>query len=321
MTYSQVASAIKQARQVIILAHINPDADAIGSACALALGLKQLGIGSRIFVGQNREIPDNLLSIPYSENVELFDGIAELPAADAIISVDCGSLSRTGAAAASYQAFAGTSINIDHHDTNPGYGELNLVDPNRESTTVVIHELFQQLEITLDRAIAHGLYAGLMTDTGSFRWGSSAMHTLAAELMDFGLDPKKIAIDLVDLTAPEDLQMTGEVLSNLQIKSTGSVTMAILQVPHRIITAHSQSAIEKLVDFVRSLDGTNLGVVCKEMGPQYWNVSLRSRELDCSAIAMQLGGGGHVPAAGYSAQGSQEEVITELLDAIQREGL
>ena len=320
MTYSQVASAIKQARQVNILAHINPDADAIGSACALALGLQQLGIGSRIFVGQDREIPDNLLSIPHAEYVELVDGTRELPPADVMISVDCGSLSRTGAAAASYQAFAGPCINIDHHDTNPGYGDLNLVDPTRESTTVVLYELFGHLGIHLDKEIAHGLYAGLMTDTGSFRWGSAAMHTLAAELMDFGLDPKQIAVDLIDLSAPQDLQMTGEVLSDLQIRSAGTVTMAILQVPHRIVASHSQSAIEKLVDFVRSLDGTNLGVVYKEMAPEYWNVSLRSRAIDCSAVAMHLGGGGHVPAAGYSTRGSNAQVIDELLGVIEREG-
>lgn len=319
MPYSQVASAIRQARRVVILAHVNPDADAIGSACALALGLKQLGISSRLYVGQDKPIPDNLLSIPYADKVELFEQDQAFPPADVVISVDCGSLSRTGTAAAEYQAFSGPCINIDHYDTNPGYGDINLVDPARESTTVVLYELFRTLGISLDREIAHGLYAGLMTDTGSFRWGSRLMHTMAAELMDYGLDPKQIAVDLVDLTAPDDLQMTGEVLSNLQIKSAGSVTMAVLQVPHHIIAAHSQSAVEKLVDFVRSLDGTNLGVVYKEMAPGYWNGSLRSREIDCSAIAMKLGGGGHVPAAGFAARGTAAEVIDELLTVIERE--
>lgn len=319
MIYSQVASVIKQARQVNILAHVNPDADAIGSACALSLGLRQLGIASRMFVGQEKSIPENLLSIPQADRVELFGATDTLPPADILISVDCGSLSRTGTAASSFEDFTGQTINIDHHATNLGYGSINLVDASRESTTVVLYELFAHLGVKLDQSIAHGLYAGLMTDTGSFRWGSALMHTMAAELMKFGLDTKQIAEDLVDLTAADDLQMTGEVLSNLQIKAAGSVNMAILQVPHRIIASHSQSAVEKLVDFVRSLDGTNLGVVCKEMAPGYWNISLRSGEIDCSQIAMQLGGGGHVPAAAFSARGTNLAVLNQLSRVIERE--
>lgn len=85
MPYSQVASAIRQARRVVILAHVNPDADAIGSACALALGLKKLGISSRLYVGQDKPIPDNLLSIPYADKVELFARDQAFPLADVVI--------------------------------------------------------------------------------------------------------------------------------------------------------------------------------------------------------------------------------------------
>ena len=143
------------------------------------------------------------------------------------------------------------------------------------------------------------------------------MHDIATRLMHYDLDTKQIAADLVDSITPDDLQMIGRVLAGLRIEEAGEHTLGILVARRDDIHGHSDSAVESLVEFVRALEGTTIGVVFKEQAPEVWAVSLRSSRIDCSSVALNFGGGGHVPAAGYTAHGAPEEIIKELVAAIQ----
>lgn len=243
--------------------------------------------------------------------------VGELPGGeDLIITVDCGSLDRTGVLADDVAAARHRVLVIDHHASNPGFGEVDLIDDSAESTTVVLARLFDELGVTVDHDIAHCLYAGLVTDTGSFRWGRPRMHTLAAELMGHGLDTRQIAVDLIDGTTPEDLRMVGDVLSGLRVEHVPGCAVAVLIADLDRTTGHSDTAVESLVDFVRALHGTELGAVFKETVPGRWAVSLRSTVIDVSLVASALGGGGHVPAAGYTTSGPADDVVRELLGAL-----
>ena len=206
-------------------------------------------------------------------------------------------------------------IVVDHHNTNPGFGGLNVIVES-ESTTLMVRELLGYLGVELDPDIAYGLYAGLVTDTGSFRWGTPRMHEFAAELMQYGLDTQQIALDLMDTMGPTDLQLMGAVLAKTQIVPTKGLSVAVLTIPAGIHSRMSQIAVEAIIDYARALEGTDVGVVLKEQTPGFWAVSLRSTLVDVSAVAQKLGGGGHWAAAGYSAAGSRDEVIRELIDAI-----
>ena len=310
-------AALQDAHSICIVTHLRPDADAIGSAAALLLALRQQGKDVCAVVGQDREISRNLYTIPGAEDVIVS---RELPEDyDLYVTVDCGSLDRTGFFADHIEQLAqqGRVLCIDHHSSNPGFGAINVVDTECESTTVVLLSILDSLEIQVDRHIAHCLYAGLMTDTGSFRWGRPAMHDIATRLMHYDLDTKQIAADLLDSNTPDDLQMIGRVLAGLRIEEAGEHTLGILVARRDDIHGHSDSAVESLVEFVRALEGTTIGVVFKEQAPEVWAVSLRSSRIDCSSVALNFGGGGHVPAAGYTAHGAPEEIIKELVAAIQ----
>lgn len=316
--YERVAECLGQARRVCVITHLRPDADAIGSATSLAAALRQLGAHVDMVIGQRREISGNLLSIPLADEVQL---VGALPAGyDVYVTVDCGSLDRTGTLASDLGALVGrergddspTVVCIDHHSSNEGFGHVNLVDVAAESTTVAIYTLLKQLEVQVGSDIAYSLYAGLVTDTGSFRWGRPSMHDLAAELMRHGLDTKQIALELMDSTTPEDLKMLGRVLADIRLLTMGEYTVAVLLGRYDHIYGHPDSAVENLVDHVRAIKGTDIAAVFKEEAPRRWSVSLRSSVIDCSAVAMRLGGGGHVPAAGYSTDGTDEEIIAQL---------
>ena len=315
--YERVAAAVRAADSVCIITHLRPDADAVGSACALNMALQQFDKPTRVVIGQRREISRNLLSIPGSEAVELVEDLPD--GYDLYVTVDCGSLDRTGllAPAVEQQAAAGRVVCIDHHASNPGFGSVNLVDYECESTTVALTQILDLLDVQMDKDIAHALYAGLVTDTGSFRWGRPAMHEYAARLMHYGLDTKQIAVDLLDSTTATDLQMLGRVLSGVQVVEAGSHKLGVLVGRLADIGDHSDAAVESLVEFVRALDGTDIGVVFKEQAPGVFATSLRSSAVDCSAIALQFGGGGHVPAAGYTAHGTPEEITEKLVEVVR----
>lgn len=314
--YQDAVDAISGAQSICIITHLRPDADAIGSATALLLAMQQSGKDACAVIGQDKDFAPNLYSIPGADQVKV---TRELPQGyDLYATVDCGSIDRTGLFSADIAelAAAGRVLCIDHHSSNPGFGSVNLVDSECESTTVAILTILDMLSVQIENTIAHCLYAGLLTDTGSFRWGRPAMHDVATRLMHYGLDTKQIATDLLDATTPDDLQMVGRVLAGLRIEHAGELGIGILIAGLADIEGHSDSAVESLVDFVRALEGTQLGVVFKEQSPGIWAVSLRSTAINCAALAATFGGGGHVPAAGYMTQGSEERIVAELVSAI-----
>ncbi|MCG7289811.1 MULTISPECIES: bifunctional oligoribonuclease/PAP phosphatase NrnA [unclassified Corynebacterium] len=309
--FEAAASRVRAAETISVVAHIKPDADAIGSACALAFGLEKLGKDVQVYIGQ---------PLPHSANMRTIPGVgrihygAPLPDDGLVVTVDCASADRTGSLMPAILEDPSRVIVIDHHNTNPGFGGMNLIVES-ESTTVMVRELLSCLGVELDPDIAYCLYAGLVTDTGSFRWGTPRMHVFAAELMEYGLNTRQIALDLMDTMGPVDLQLMGEVLAKTQIVPTKRLSVAVLTIPVGIHSRMSQTAVESIIDYSRSLEGTDVGVVLKEQAPKYWAMSLRSVVVDVSAVAQQLGGGGHWAAAGYSATGTRNEVIRQLLDA------
>ena len=309
--FEAAASRVRAAEKISVVAHIKPDADAIGSACALAFGLEKLGKNVQVYIGQ---------PLPHSANMRTIPGVdrihygAPLPDDGLVVTVDCASADRTGSLMPAILEDPSRVIVIDHHNTNPGFGGMNLIVES-ESTTVMVRELLGCLGVELDPDIAYCLYAGLVTDTGSFRWGTPRMHVFAAELMEYGLNTRQIALDLMDTMGPVDLQLMGEVLAKTHIVPTKGLSVAVLTIPVGIHSRMSQTAVESIIDYSRSLEGTDVGVVLKEQAPKQWAMSLRSVVVDVSAVAQQLGGGGHWAAAGYSASGSRNEVIRKLLDA------
>ncbi|MDK8878491.1 bifunctional oligoribonuclease/PAP phosphatase NrnA [Corynebacterium sp. MSK008] len=309
--FEAAASRVRAAEKISVVAHIKPDADAIGSACALAFGLEKLGKDVQVYIGQ---------PLPHSANMRTIPGVdrihygASLPDDGLVVTVDCASADRTGSLMPAIMEDPSRVIVIDHHNTNPGFGGMNLIVES-ESTTVMVRELLGCLDAELDPDIAYCLYAGLVTDTGSFRWGTPRMHVFAAELMEYGLNTRQIALDLMDTMGPVDMQLMGEVLAKTQIVPTKGLSVAVLTIPVGIHSRMSQTAVESIIDYSRSLEGTDVGVVLKEQAPKHWAMSLRSVVVDVSAVAQQLGGGGHWAAAGYSATGTRNEVIRKLLDA------
>lgn len=317
MTLYRAAEALRSACRAAVIGHVRPDADAIGSVTACVQALSYLGISATGFVGQTDEIADNLLSIPGARDIKLGEPLGEV---DVVVVVDCGSLERTGVYEHQLQAHE-TVIVIDHHASNPAFGTINLIAPQADSTTVILRHLFRELDVPLNHDLAYSLYAGLVTDTGSFKWGHSEMHSLAEELVSYGLDTKTMALDLMDAMPLEDLQIIGDVISQADMYHVGDLSIPVVFAGYSHTQKMSKSGIERVIDLIRSVTGGDIAVAFKELKPGYWTVSLRSVKtgaFNVARVAGALGGGGHDEAAGYSVHGTQEEILPPLLAEIQK---
>ncbi|WP_080794516.1 DHH family phosphoesterase [Corynebacterium pacaense] len=311
---SRPASELVAAADTIaVVGHLRPDADAVGSICATVAAMRQLGKNARGYIGELEPMPENLRSLPGSEEVEMRES---LPDTDLVIVVDCGSRERTGSFEKDIDRLRDRVIVVDHHATNPGFGAVNLIQPEAESTTTILNDWFGDLSVQLTPEIAHCLYAGLLTDTGCFRWGRPVMHDMAKQMMEYGLDIRAISADLIDNTSIENLRLVGRIISRIEMRQAGPYKLAVLVADYDTINGESRAAVESLIETVRSVQGADFGAVFKEYEPGVFTVSLRSTHLSVGSLAVHLGGGGHIPAAGYTARGTELEALDTLIDAV-----
>ena len=314
--FEQATALIDAATTVAVVGHVHPDADAVGSVCAVVRALQQRGIAAVGMIGQAEPLPSCLLSIPGASEVRTSQ---EAPRVDAVVVVDCASVTRAGTHAPLVEALSDACVVVDHHATNPGFGAVNLIDVGAESTTTVLLSWFKHMGIHMDTPLATALYAGLVTDTGNFRWGRPAMHTMAAELIRLGVDTRATTAALMDERSVEDLALIGKVLQRVERIIGEKTTIVAIFADYDVIADEDPSMVESMVTFVCSPKDAQVGALFKEYAPGVWSVSLRSSTVDVAAVASRFGGGGHVCASGYTTQGDWHSVkasLAETLDTI-----
>jgi phosphoesterase RecJ-like protein len=315
-------AALTAARSVTILCHVQPDADTIGSGLALALVLHRRGIPVWVSFAEPAELPVSMRSLPGVQHLVV---PAEVPReVDLLVAVDCGSAGRLGALADRLSG-AATTLVLDHHRSNTRFGMINVIDPSAESTTSVLVRLLDAWQVPIDSEVAHCLYAGLVTDTGSFRWVRPGTHQLAERLLATGIDGAEISRTLMDTHPFNWLPMLSRVLASAQLvpAALGGTGLVYAFVRCADVIEVTSEEAESVVDIVRTTAEAGVAAVFKESRtiPQRWTVSLRSRDttpgahdgIDVAAIATTLGGGGHHFAAGYTTNGTPESVVAALL--------
>jgi phosphoesterase RecJ-like protein len=239
------------------------------------------------------------------------------PDPDLVVTVDIPSLNRLGSLGA-LAADDRHLLVIDHHASNSLFGTSNFVDPSADSTTLLVAELLDAWGKDIDPPVAHCLYAGLTTDTGSFRWASARAHQLAARLLDIGVDNATISRTLLDTHPFSWLPLLSRVLSTATLapEAAGGRGLVYAVVPHQEWAAARSEEVESIVDIVRTTAQAEVAAVFKEIEPLHWSVSMRAKDLDLSVVASSFGGGGHRLAAGYSATGTADDVVAALRGAL-----
>lgn len=310
------AELLAAADTIGVVCHVFPDADTIGAGLALAVVLDQSGKSVQVSFAAPATLPESLQSLPGGRL--LVNPEAMRRDFDLVVTVDIPSVNRLGDLA----DMAGPGqqlLVIDHHASNQLFGTANLVDPSADSTTMLVAEVLDAWGKPIDTEVAHCIYAGLTTDTGSFRWASARAHRLAARLVELGVDNAAISRTLLDTHPFAWLTMLSRVLGSAQLLSdaVGGRGLVYAVVEHRDWLSARPEEVESVVDIVRTTDQAAVAAVFKEVEPQSWSVSMRGKpEVDLAAVASTFGGGGHKLAAGYSTAGSIDDVVTKLVAAL-----
>jgi phosphoesterase RecJ-like protein len=312
-------SAAAAGATVVLSGHVQPDADALGSTLALAEGLRRLGARVHATFPGPFVLPESLVWLPGATT--LVPSAEVPPHPDVFVSLDASSTGRLGELAALLDG-AGTSVVVDHHASNPGFGAVRVVDPDAPATVALVAGLLDGLGVEWDTQLATCLYAGLAADTGSFRFGNTVpgTHELAARLLRTGIDHAAISQRLFD-TAPFGwLRLLSLVTGRAQLEPV--VGAGLVWTWATIAEARDRGLagdqLEALVDVVRATQEADVACVLKGQDDGSWVVSLRSRgTTDVARVATALGGGGHRSAAGYTSRVDRDATVAALMATLR----
>jgi phosphoesterase RecJ-like protein len=298
---------------VLMLGHVHPDGDVLGTLLGLGLALESAG-WSVTFAGPHG-VPEVLSFLPGAERYQIWRAAPRR--FDVIVLTDCPNDRRTEGLLEGARGPGSAVFNIDHHPDNRRYGTVDWIDPSAAATGEMIYDLIVALGLKVTPEIALNLFVAIHTDTGSFRYSNTTARTfrIAAELTACGAQPAVVSDWLYQRRPEEALAELGEVLRRVQVTEDGQV--AWITVPRGLVS-DSFMAAEDLVTYPRSLASVKVAVVLREEAPGVVKASLRGKgDVPVNRIAGRFGGGGHENAAGCTLSGSLDEVEATLLAAVR----
>ena len=319
----EVLHELQGADKLIVVAHENPDGDALGSLIAMQGILSAIGKDCLMFIAE-RELP-----LPEEYNWFPLDGLVSEPPADVdertIVFLDCGNVERNPAEA--FRRPGMHILNIDHHHDNTRFGTVNLVVPEASCTAEIVWDLMGELGVTPTLTVAEALYVGLITDTGRFMYENTGRraHLMAADLIDAGVDVHDVYRRVYEDVPYGKLALLARGLANIERYDDGRLTLTALTATDFSDSHAEESYSEGVVDHLRAVQGTEMAALVRdrigdgEAGLR--KVSLRSgnNRIDVSAIARAQGGGGHRQAAGFTTGLSHDELVAFLRDALAQQ--
>lgn len=315
----QIAGKIRSSRVILLTCHVRADADALGSAIAMCLGLKKLGKRCHV-VCQEGVIAENAF-LPATRSVG--SSARDLwRAYDLVMTFDSSDykrLDKIGDAPAVKNSFL---INLDHHITNTMFGEINWVDASYASTTLMVLDLLKHLGVSIDRQIAICLYAGLVTDTGHFSFSNTdaKCHKVAAELINYGVEPSYVSEYLNRKKKRGQLALMAETIKRYKTACGGRITWVQFDRSLFKKVGYSPGDTQEYINLLKSLDGCQIAILVRETAAKEFKASLRtSKHVDATKIARVWGGGGHARAAGFNIKGvGKKEVIRRILNVARK---
>ncbi len=324
--WSRAVKALRAAAEVCLACHVRPDADALGSMLAVAHALRARDGAPRVIASFGDvpfEVPAILRFLP---GVDLLSSPLAYPGTpEVMVTFDVSSPDRLGALEPS-AARAGELIVLDHHSSNTGFGTVSLVDTAAAATAQLADELVRRLGVAPSPAIAVNLYAGLATDTGSFRYPptTARVHAMAGRLIEQGVDPAAVAHELWDRAPFGYLGMLSAALRRAVLEPAAAGGRGLVWTT---VTRRDRAACElpleitePVIDVVRRTDEAEVAVVLKESDDGQWQVSARSKgTMDVGRACVALGGGGHQRAAGFTGSGTAAETISALRRQLDRQ--
>ena len=315
--FAEMADIVAENEKFLLLSHVRPDGDAIGSV--MGLGFSLVALGKTVYMVNEDGVPESLAFLKGSEKV------TTPPASpldiDVAIALDTATKPRLGDKSLIAATNAKIWVNIDHHISNPEYGDLNIVDATKPATGQIVYELIKALEYPLPAESRDAIYVAVSTDTGSFQYGSTtaATYDMGADLIRRGLDVGEINAATYDNHPYRRLELMRALLNTLVISGNGRLA-------HWELLDHTREELglkpddsEGLIDLIRGVKGVLVAAFFEELEGGKIRVSMRSKDkgVNVCDVAAQFGGGGHALAAGIRMAGPIADAKTKVLAALQ----
>lgn len=308
--WSPLVDLIRSKQRILLMTHVRPDADGLGSQLALAEALRSLGKTPRVVIASKLPPRYHFLDPERAVIEEFRSPIDRFRDVDMVIIMDTGTWNQIGEFGGFLRDLAVPKVVIDHHQTQDDLGAERFVDVSSESTGRLAHELITALGVPLTPTMANHLLMAVATDTGWFRHPNATSRTfgLAQELTAAGAMPTPIYTQLYETCSAARMKLIGRVLERLQIVQEGQVAFLEVYMNDYAATGSVPADTEDLIDYPRSIAGVEVGLLFVEQQDGGTKVSFRARsKVDVSQIAQQFNGGGHKLASGAKLKDSVTE--------------
>lgn len=308
----KIKKKINSSKAIVISSHLRPDGDSIGSGLALKSIFNKLNKPADFINKDNTPFP--FVNLPGTKEII----IGQIPPSkyDLVILLECSEIDRSGQENIA-QNFI---INMDHHTINGKYGNINWVDENVSALGEMIFYLAKSLKVEIDKNIATNLYGAIASDTGFFRFSNTTPEALeiCSYLAKKGVNPHAISKMLIDNNTYQRIKLQGLVLSTLNLEEDGKLAHITMFKKFLDELKLKEVDTEEIISLVRSIRGVEIVLFFKEISPNNFRISIRSKgDINSGKIAENFGGGGHFHAAGFSLSGYYEDVVKRAIKEIK----
>lgn len=318
MDYSKLNDIIKSSKNILIISHVNPDGDTLGSMCGLYCAILE-NFKKKCDMVAISKIPDVYSYLPHLSEVKNVDDLDKSREYDLVINVDVAALDRACDAKILFEK-AKFTVNIDHHKTNIAYGNLNFINPDASSTGEVLFGCFENMnwKVNLDCAIC--LYTAILTDTGSFRFDNTKPSTfeVASKLVEIGVQPSDIYKKVYESDSKTLVMFQAHCISKAKFLEDDKIAYTLVYKKDMEKFSAGDDCMEGLTEKLRAIVTTRIAFVAKEMKSGGTKISMRSKFADVAEICSVFGGGGHKFAAGCTIKAPVEDAAKKVLKEIKK---
>lgn len=309
----------KQWERMIVLPHIHPDGDTIGSCIALYEFFNNQGLET--FVVNNDAIPVSLRFLNQTGFVtsEAFEAMGWEPGSYAVIVVDGSDLTRVQDRLPLYEA-ACFKLCIDHHVTNGYFADQTWIDTEASSTGELVYKLIRANDADISANMAEALYVAISTDTGSFKYDNTSAGTLrvVADLLETGFDVQRAIVEVYQNKEIDQVRLLQIALNHLELHSDGRIGISYIEEQDVLAAGIENYDTDGICEAIRDISGLEVAVFLREIQPQVFKVSTRSKHgFDAAAFSLSFGGGGHKKAAGFTLKMDLASAMEAILNPLK----
>lgn len=312
--FRDAVDLVEKSNDIYLVAHVNPDGDAIGSTFAVYFALKQMGKNAHVIMPSYSGV---FSFLPGVETEAKVNSVKE-DKYDLLIALDSSDRSRLAMSEEDYNK-ADKVIMIDHHELSDPYGDFRYIYEKKSSASEIAYMFIKALGVKVEENIATLIYAGIMTDTGSFNYANTDSDTLraTAELLDAGAKFVNVCKKLNDTMKEAKLKLVAKTIDNMEVYNDGKFRYSYVSYDEINKLGLDDEESEGMTNYLRSVEGTEVSAYVRGRSDGTLKVSMRSAgRVDVSKICISFGGGGHDRAAGYTMRGTYEEEKERLIKAV-----